>query len=67
MCAQTGYNDSVDRNGWIDSVDPFSYNGRMDVVAGYISTPISITSAVFHVFMAFSLSAAILTRKKNYD
>ncbi|GIJ87074.1 hypothetical protein Asppvi_005976 [Aspergillus pseudoviridinutans] len=67
MCAQAGHNDSVDRNGWIDSVGPFSYNGRMDMVAGYISTPISIATAVFHVFMAFSLSATILTRKKNYD
>ena len=67
LCVQTGYNDSADRNGWIDTVDVFSYNGRVDVVAGYNTTPISIATAIFHVFMTFSLSATIMTRKKNYD
>ncbi|KAJ5111399.1 hypothetical protein N7532_001934 [Penicillium argentinense] len=67
LCSQAGYNGSVDRNGWIDTVDPFHYNGKMDHVAGRNITPISIATAVFHVFMTISLSATILTRKKNYD
>ncbi|KAJ5712157.1 hypothetical protein N7488_006313 [Penicillium malachiteum] len=67
VCAQTAYNGCVDRNGWIYAVEPFSYNGKTDNVAGRISTPISISTAVFHIFMVFFLSATVLTRKKNYD
>ncbi|KAJ6028862.1 hypothetical protein N7540_004438 [Penicillium herquei] len=67
VCSQTEYNGCVDRNGWMDSVDPFSYNGKTDNVAGRISIPISISTAVFHIFMVFFLSATVLTRKKNYD
>lgn len=67
LCAQAGYNGSINRNGWIDAVEPFSYNGRIDIAVGCSITPISIATAVFHVFMIFSLSATILTRKKNYD
>ena len=67
VCSQQGYAGSVDRNGWIDSVDPFSYNGRFDLLAGRNTTPITIFTAVFHVFMVFSLAATILTRKKNFD
>jgi hypothetical protein len=57
----------VDQNGWIDAVQPFGYNGKIDTVAGRESTPISFPTAVFHIFMVFSLSATVLTRKKNYD
>ncbi|KAJ5087182.1 hypothetical protein N7456_010798 [Penicillium angulare] len=67
MCTQVEYNGSLDKNGWVDSINTFSYNGKLDGTAGSISTPISISTAVFHVFMAFSLSATVLTRKKNYD
>lgn len=67
LCAQGGYNGVVDQNGWIDTVEPFGYNGRMDVVDGRHSSPISIGTAVFHVFICFSLSATVLTRRKNYD
>lgn len=67
LCAQTGYNNSVDRNGWIDTVEPFRYNGKMDNTTGHISTPISMSTAIFHTFMVFSLSATVLIRKKNYD
>ncbi|CAI7657060.1 unnamed protein product [Penicillium manginii] len=67
VCAQAGYNGSVDQNGWIDAVQPFGYNGKIDTVAGRESTPISFPTAVFHIFMVFSLSATVLTRKKNYD
>lgn len=30
-------------------------------------TPISISTAIFHVFMVFSLAATVLTRKRNFD
>lgn len=67
MCSQAGHDGFVDRNGWISTVEPFSYNGRTDHIAGRDVTPISISTAVFHVFAAFSLSSTILTRKKNYE
>ena len=66
-CAQEGYDERTDRNGWIDSVGPFSYNGKIDTVGGREVTPISISTAIYHVFMAFSLAATVLTRKKIYD
>ena len=34
---------------------------------GNDSTPIPIFTAVFHVFMVFSLAATVITRKKNFD
>jgi hypothetical protein len=66
-CAQRGYDSSVDRNGWLHDLDSFSYNGKLDHFAGHNATPISIFTAVFHISMAFSLAATVLTRKKNYD
>ncbi|CAG7921769.1 unnamed protein product [Penicillium olsonii] len=66
-CSQKGHDDSVDINGWIDSVGPFPYNGKIDFVLGRRVSPISISTAVYHIFMAFSLAATVLTRKKNYD
>ncbi|KAK1147518.1 hypothetical protein N8T08_000859 [Aspergillus melleus] len=66
-CVQRGYHGSVDRNGWIHNVEPFPYNGKFDLLADQKFTPISVFIAVFHVFMAMSLAATVLTRKKNYD
>lgn len=67
VCAETGYDESVDQNGWISSIDPFGYNGKMEFIAGRHYTPISIFTAVFHCFTVFSLSATILTRQKIFD
>ncbi|KAJ5336886.1 uncharacterized protein N7506_004908 [Penicillium brevicompactum] len=66
-CSEHGYDETANLNGWINSVSPFSYNGKIDVAFGEPISPISISTAVFHVFMAFSLAATVLTRKKNYD
>lgn len=66
-CVERGYRGSVDRNGWIHDIDSFPYNGKIDMLAGQKLTPISVFTAVFHVFMAMSLAATVLTRKKNYD
>lgn len=67
-CAQRGYDPArLDQNGWLHDIKPFPYNGKMDVSDGHESTPISISFAVFHVFMVFSLAATVLTRKKNFD
>lgn len=67
QCVQSGYNGEVDRNGWILGINRFPYNGKFDMMAGKETTPISIFTAVFHVFMVFSLAATVLTRKKNYE
>ncbi|PWY74512.1 hypothetical protein BO94DRAFT_474531 [Aspergillus sclerotioniger CBS 115572] len=56
-----------DSNGWMEGIRPFEYNGKIDVVEGKESTPISVFTAAFHVFMVFSLAATVLTRKKNFD
>ena len=56
-----------DSNGWMEGIRPFEYNGKIDVIDGKRSTPISVFTAAFHVFMVFSLSATVLTRKKNFD
>ncbi|CAI7676131.1 unnamed protein product [Penicillium palitans] len=66
-CAQEGYDETTGSHGWIDSVSPFSYNGKIDIAFGKATTPISISTAVYHIFMAFSLAATVVTRKKNYD
>ncbi|GAA85119.1 Zn(II)2Cys6 transcription factor [Aspergillus luchuensis IFO 4308] len=56
-----------DSNGWMEGLEPFEYNGMADHESGKPSTPISVFTAVFHVFMVFSLAATVLTRKKNFD
>ncbi|PYH93227.1 hypothetical protein BO71DRAFT_455411 [Aspergillus ellipticus CBS 707.79] len=64
---QLGCDRQLEHNGWIEGIKPFKYNGKMDLVDGKEVTPISIFTAAFHVFMAFSLAATVLTRKKNFD
>ncbi|GLB05128.1 hypothetical protein AtubIFM57258_011164 [Aspergillus tubingensis] len=56
-----------DSNGWMEGLEPFEYNGMADHENGKPSTPISVFTAVFHVFMVFSLAATVLTRKKSFD
>ncbi|KAL4916136.1 hypothetical protein BDW62DRAFT_186848 [Aspergillus aurantiobrunneus] len=68
-CVEQGleHTRNFDINGWPDDMSPFSYNGRYDKVADKDVTPISIFTAVLHVFMVFSLAATVLTRNKNFD
>ncbi|GLA68253.1 hypothetical protein AtubIFM55763_003322 [Aspergillus tubingensis] len=56
-----------DSNGWMEGLEPFEYNGMADHESGKPCTPISVFTAVFHVFMVFSLAATVLTRKKSFD
>ncbi|KAL4812531.1 fungal-specific transcription factor domain-containing protein [Aspergillus spinulosporus] len=58
---------NVDAHGWPDGIPAFPYNGRYDRVEDKDVTPISISTAVLHVFMVFSISATILTRNKNFE
>ncbi|KAE8367069.1 hypothetical protein BDV27DRAFT_143089 [Aspergillus caelatus] len=62
-----GCNGHVGPNGWIDTMNPFAYNGRYDVSAGNEITPISVFTATFHVFMVFSLAATVMTRNRSFD
>ncbi|KAE8146985.1 hypothetical protein BDV25DRAFT_43019 [Aspergillus avenaceus] len=66
-CARLGCDGHMGQNGWIDRVEAFPYNGRCDVCAGSEITPITISTATFHLFMVFSLAATVLTRSKRYD
>ncbi|KAL4898062.1 fungal-specific transcription factor domain-containing protein [Aspergillus ambiguus] len=66
-CTEQDNRGNIDADGWIEGIDAFSYNGRCEKVADRRIVPISISTAVLHVFMVFSLAATILTRKKNFD
>ncbi|KAJ5718263.1 hypothetical protein N7488_003909 [Penicillium malachiteum] len=66
-CVKDGYDGSTDQDGWTCRADGFPYNGRFDTSTSRNATPISIFTAVFHLFMVFSLAATLLVRKKNYD
>ncbi|KAJ6024281.1 hypothetical protein N7540_005078 [Penicillium herquei] len=66
-CVKHGYDGSTDRNGWTCRIDDFPYNGRFDTSTSRNTTPITIFTGVFHLFMAFSVAATLLIRKKNYD
>ncbi|KAL4747765.1 fungal-specific transcription factor domain-containing protein [Aspergillus terricola var. indicus] len=68
-CVERGLDGThnIDAHGWPDGLSPFPYNGRYDRVANKDLTPISISTAVLHVFMVFSISATILTRNKNFE
>lgn len=57
----------MDRNGWLEGIPPFSYNGKLDKIGDQSFTPISISTAAFHIFMVFSLAATLLTRNKSFD
>ncbi|KAL4951879.1 hypothetical protein BDW69DRAFT_185997 [Aspergillus filifer] len=69
LCVEQGleHTRNYDANGWPDDMPPFSYNGRYDKVGEKDVTPISLFTAVLHVFMVFSLAATVLTRNKNFD
>ncbi|KAL4798502.1 hypothetical protein BDV19DRAFT_386383 [Aspergillus venezuelensis] len=69
LCVEQGleHTRNLDANGWPDDMPPFSYNGRYDKCGEKDVTPISIFTAVLHVFMVFSLAATVLTRNKNFD
>ncbi|KAE8347499.1 hypothetical protein BDV24DRAFT_173315 [Aspergillus arachidicola] len=62
-----GCNGHIGPNGWIDTINTFSYNGRYDITAGNEITPISVFTATFHVFMVFSLAATVMTRNRSFD
>ncbi|KAL2831339.1 hypothetical protein BJY01DRAFT_108442 [Aspergillus pseudoustus] len=66
FCEERGY-DNIDSNGWPKDMTPFPYNGRYDRIGDLDLTPISVFTAVLHVFMAFSLAATLLTRTKNFE
>ncbi|KAE8331497.1 hypothetical protein BDV39DRAFT_189876 [Aspergillus sergii] len=66
-CADLGCNGHIGPNGWIDTINTFSYNGRYDITAGNEITPISVFTATFHVFMVFSLAATVMTRNRSFD
>ncbi|KAB8259057.1 hypothetical protein BDV32DRAFT_139135 [Aspergillus pseudonomiae] len=67
LIVNLGCNGHIGSNGWIDSINAFSYNGRYDITAGNETTPISVFTATFHIFMVFSLAATVMTRNRSFD
>ncbi|RFU28113.1 hypothetical protein B7463_g8221, partial [Scytalidium lignicola] len=67
QCSTIGSEFSIGRNGWPNSIQPFAYNGEIDLVAEKEAIPISIEIAAFHVFMVFDLASIIRTHRRIYD
>lgn len=66
-CAAAERTTPIGFNGWVESVAAFSYNGEFEQSRGVSVTPISIFTATFHLFMAFTLAATIRMRERLYD
>lgn len=66
-CAREGYDETTDRNGWIDAASPFPYNGKIETLGDRKMTPMSISMAIYHIFVVFRPVATVLSRKKSYD
>jgi hypothetical protein len=67
QCAAAEPSAEIGFNGWVTTVEPFAYNGEFALSRGVDCTPISIFTATFHVFMAFTLAATVRTRQRMYD
>ncbi|KAJ8107845.1 hypothetical protein OPT61_g8584 [Boeremia exigua] len=67
QCATADTTDEIGHNGWVASVQPFAYNGEYERSRNIDSTPITIFTATFHVFMVFTLAATVRTRQGAYD
>ncbi|KAL5452703.1 hypothetical protein PMIN06_005884 [Paraphaeosphaeria minitans] len=67
QCATAEPSAELGFNGWVTTIEPFAYNGEFSHLRGINKTPISIFTATFHVFMAFTLAATIRTRQRMYD
>ncbi|OAA60302.1 Transcription factor [Niveomyces insectorum RCEF 264] len=77
-CADLGPSAALGRNGWPESVKPFSYNGEWGLDADHTehteategateTTPISIYTAAAHVFMVLNLAATSRTRDNDFN
>ena len=67
QCAVTGATDEIGFNGWPTTVQPFAYNGELQVSKDTECTPISVFTAAFHVFMVFTLASTVRVRQRVYD
>ncbi|KAJ4299216.1 hypothetical protein N0V90_004460 [Kalmusia sp. IMI 367209] len=66
-CAAADTTAEVGHNGWVETVEPFSYNGEHERSRNVNCTPISIFTATFHIYMVFTLAAIVRTRQRMYD
>lgn len=57
----------IGHNGWISSTPPFPYNGEFEQSRNIHTTPVTIFTATFHIFMVFTLAATVRTRQRKYD
>jgi hypothetical protein len=67
QCAAADGTAEIGHKGWPDSVRPFAYNGEFERSRNIDCTPITVFTATFHVFMAFTLAATVRTRQRAYD
>lgn len=67
QCAAAEPSAEIGFKGWVATVEPFAYNGEFALSRGVNCTPVSIFTATFHVFMAFTLAATVRTRQRMYD
>ena len=62
-CVDADETTEIGHNGWLCTVETFTYNGEADME----HTSISVFMATFHVYMVFALAAAIRTRRRLFD
>lgn len=66
-CAEAPIDAEIMVSGWLEGKKAFSYNGEMVVAADESHTPITIYTAIFHVFMVLNLAATMRTREKDFE
>lgn len=66
-CAASDATTEIGHNGWLHTIEPFTYNGEFDILRNDHCTPVSVFTATFHVFMVFTLAATVRTRQRIYD
>lgn len=66
-CSHVGTTASVDAQGWPTDMPSFRYNGELHSIADVPSTPISLPTAMFHVFMIFTLAATLKSRGGDFE
>lgn len=67
QCAAADTTAQICHNGWVESVQPFAYNGEFELSRNSYRTPISVFTGAFHAYMVLTLAATVQTRRRNYD
>lgn len=59
LCCDADANVEINQNVWPSTIAAFSYNGEIHSVDSQPGTLISLSTAMFHCFMVFTLAATV--------